>query len=143
MTQERHVSAAELNVLEALLPAGLTPDMADVARCLYEPLLLADARCGQAVVASDWQAVLLAWARMVLMQLQYLASQKGGVAVYLAKGIAVHLSARDEKMCAEFRGEYKALARKYGITEMRCRQIVDAWQRAKYHERQQGLPGLD
>lgn len=139
MTDERHVTAPELAVLEALLPDGLTPDMADVARCLYEPLLLADARCGQAVVTPEWLAQLLVWARMVLMQLQYLATQKGGVAIYLAKGIAVHLSARDQKMCGEFRGEYKLLARQYGITEMRCRQIVDAWQRAKYMDRQQEL----
>lgn len=140
---DRHVSAAELAVLEALLPPGLTPDMRDVAQCLFEPLVMADDRCGQAAPDQTWLAQLLTWAQQALMQLQYLTTQKGGVAIYLAKGIAVHLSARDRKMCSEFRGEYKLLGRKYGITEMRCRQIVDAWQRAVYLERQQGLPGLD
>ncbi|MCB8748327.1 hypothetical protein LHU53_15610 [Rhodoferax sp. U2-2l] len=140
---DRHVSAAELAVLEALLPPGLTPDMRDVAQCLFEPLVMADERCGQAAPDQPWLAQLFAWAQQALMQLQYLTTQKGGVAIYLAKGIAVHLSARDRKMCSEFRGEYKLLGRKYGITEMRCRQIVDAWQRAVYLERQQGLPGLD
>jgi hypothetical protein len=140
---DRFVSAAELAVLEALLPPGLTPDMRDVAQCLFEPLAMADARCGQAAPDPDWLAQLTIWAQQALMQLQHLATQKGGVAIYLAKGIAVHLSARDRKMCAEFRGEYKALGRKYSLTEMRCRQIVDAWQRAEYLSRQSGLPGLD
>jgi hypothetical protein len=140
---DRHVSAAELAVLEALLPPGLTPDMRDVAQCLFEPLVMSDARCGQGAPDANWLVQLLAWAQQALMQLQYLTTQKGGVAIYLAKGIAVHLSARDRKMCSEFRGEYKLLGRKYGITEMRCRQIVDAWQRSVYLARQQGLPGLD
>lgn len=140
---ERRVSAAELAVLEALLPPGLTPDMRDVAQCLFEPLAMADARCGQSAPDPAWLAQLTTWAQQALMQLQYLATQKGGVSIYLAKGIAVHLSARDHKMCAEFRGEYKALGRRYGLTEMRCRQIVDAWQLAEYLGRQSGLPGLD
>jgi Mor family transcriptional regulator len=46
-------------------------------------------------------------------------------------------------MCAEFRGDYQVLARKYNLTEMRVRQIVDSWQRAQFLARQQGLPGLD
>lgn len=140
---ERFVSAAELAVLEALLPPGLTPDMRDVAQCLFEPLVMADARCGQTAPDPEWLAQLATWAQQALMQLQHLATQKGGVAIYLAKGMVAHLNARDRKMCAEFRGEYKLLGRKYGITEMRCRQVVDAWQRAEYMSRQSGLPGLD
>jgi Mor transcription activator family len=140
---ERHVSAAELSVLEALLPPGLTPAMRDVAQCLFAPLVMTDARCGTPAPGPDWLGQLHAYAQTALMQLQYLAAQMGGEAIYLAKGIAVHLSVRDRKMCAEFRGEYKLLGRKYGITEMRCRQIVDAWQRAEYLSRQSGLPGLD
>lgn len=63
--------------------------------------------------------------------------------MYLAKGVTAHLSVRDRKMCGEFRGDYKLLARKYNLTEMRVRQIVDAWQRAQFLNRQRGLPGLD
>lgn len=139
----RHISAAELAVLEALLPAGLTPVMQDVAQCLYETLVMADARCGQSAPAAEWLAQLQAWAQQALLQLQHLADQMGGAPIYMAKGIAVHLSRRDRKMCAEFRGEYTALGRKYGLSAMRCRQIVDAWQRAEYLSRQSGLPGLD
>jgi len=139
---EPRITQAELTVLEAMLPEGLTPDMRDVAVCLFEAPVLADPRCGQ-FPAQDWGDQLQAWASLALMQLQHLANQKGGVVMYLAKGVTAHLSARDRKMCAEFRGDYKLLARKYNLTEMRVRQIVDTWQRAQFLNRQQGLPGLD
>ena len=35
------------------------------------------------------------------------------------------------------------LAREYGLTEMRVRQIVDTWQRECFARRQGRLPGLD
>lgn len=139
---EPRITQAELLVLEAMLPDGLTPDMRDVAVCLFEAPVLADPRCGQSPTKNDWGDQLRAWANLAMMQLQHLANQKGGVVMYLAKGVTAHLSARDRKMCAEFRGDYKVLARKYKLTEMRVRQIVDAWQRAQYLDRQQGLPGL-
>lgn len=140
---EWRITQEELAVLEGQLPEGLTPDMRDVALCLFEALLLADSRCGQSAPAADWLQQLQAWSAQVMMQLQHLANQKGGAAIYLAKGVTVHLSARDRTMCSEFRGDYKVLARKYNLTEMRVRQIVDAWQRARFLSRQQGLPGLD
>lgn len=140
---ERRITQAELAVLEAMLPDGLTPDMRDVGQCLFEAPVLADPRCGQSPLEVDWGDQLHAWASLAMMQLQHLANQKGGVAVYLAKGVTAHLSARDRKMCSEFRGDYKTLARKYDLTEVRVRQIVDAWQRAQFLNRQQGLPGLD
>lgn len=140
---EPRITQAELAVLEAMLPDGLTPDMREVARCLYAALVLNDARCGSAPTVPMWGDQLHAWALQALMQLQHLASQIGGGAVYLAKGVTVHLTARDRKMCAEFKGDYKVLARKYNLTEVRVRQIVDSYQRAQYLSRQQGLPGLD
>lgn len=139
---EPRITQAELTVLEAMLPDGLTPDMREVAQLLFEAPVLADPRCGQ-LPEDDWGAQLLAWATLALMQLQHLANNIGGAPVYLAKGIAVHLSARDRKMCNEFRGDYKLLARKYNLTEMRVRQIVDAWQRSRFLDKQQGLPGLE
>ena len=42
-------------------------------------------------------------------------------------------------MCAEFRGDYKSLARKWGLTEQQTRNIVDAWQRERFHARQGSL----
>ena len=141
---ERFMSAAEAAVLDDLLPPGLTPDMRDVALCLYEALVLQDDRAGQKQPEHSWSRQLLAWAQQVLMQLQHLAEQKGGRALYLAKGVAMHLSTRDRELCGKFRGDnYRALAREYDLTEMRVRQIVDAWQRECFAQRQGRLPGLD
>ena len=80
---------------------------------------------------------------MVLAQLQNLCDEMGGAPLYLAKGVAVHLSARDRRMCEEFRGDYKVLAKKYGLTEMRVRQIVSAWQLERFRSLQGTLPGLE
>jgi hypothetical protein len=143
MMSERYMSEAELNVLEGKLPERLKPAMRDVALCLFEALVLSDERCGRSRVEGDWLVQLQAWAAQALMQLQHLASQKGGFTIYLSKGISVHLSERDHKMCTEFRGDYDVLALKYGLTPMRVRQIVDAWQRARFLDRQQSLDGLD
>ena len=140
----KHMTTAEAAVLDAQLPAGLTDEMRDVALCLYEAMVLTDQRAGQAHPDAGWRQVLGCMARVAAIQLRHLAEQKGGRAIYLAKGVAMHLSARDREMCARFRGNnYRALAREYGLTEMRVRQIVDAWQREAFLSRQGNLPGLD
>lgn len=145
MTKPRRMSTAELAVLEALLPHGLTDGMRDVATCLFEALLLNDDRTGQAQPAPDWIEQLKAWADQVLMQMQHLANEKGGSApIYFAKGVVMRLHPRDREMCAKFRGNnYDELAAEYDLTEMRVRQIVGAWQRERFLSRQQVLPGLD
>lgn len=137
MSAPRFMSAPEAQVLDAMLPPGLTMDMRDMALCLFEALVLQDGRAGAQNLSTEWAAQLATWARTACMQLQHLAEQKGGRAIYLAKGVAVHLSARDEEMCEQFRGNnYRELATQYGLTEMRVRQIIDAWQRAKFAQRQ-------
>ena len=80
---------------------------------------------------------------VALAQLQHLAREKGGQNFYLAKNAGVHFSARDEEMCRKFRGDYRGLAMEYRLSEMRVRQIVDAWQRAQFSQRQGRLDGLD
>lgn len=140
MTAPRALSPAEAAVLDALLPQGLTPDMQDVALCLFEALALQDARCGARAPAGAWLAQLQEWARQVRAQMLHLASEIGGRAIYLPKGVALRLSARDLEICERFRGNnYRELAREYDLTEMRVRQIVDAWQRARYLARQGSL----
>ena len=139
----KHMTTAEAAVLDAQLPAGLTDEMRDVALCLYEAMVLTDQRAGQAHPDAGWRQVLGYMARVAAIQLQHLAEQKGGRAIYLAKGIAVQLSARDRKMCEEFRGDYEVLADKYDLTPMRVRQIVGAWQDEQFRRRQGRLPGLD
>lgn len=143
MLPTKRMTAAEAAVLDAQLPAGLTEDMRDVALCLYEAMALTDSRLGHPRPDESWLTVLGAMARVAVIQLQHLANEKGGRAIYLAKGVAVHLSARDRKMCEEFRGDYEVLADKYDLTPMRVRQIVGAWQLEMFRQRQGRLPGLD
>jgi hypothetical protein len=141
---ERRLTTAEAAVLDAALPAGLTETMRDVAYCLYEAMALADARAGQAQPGEGWLIVLRAMARVAVIQLQHLAREIGGQAIYLAKGVVMQLNVRDQQMCAEFRGNnYEELARKYNLTQMRVRQIVDAWSAQQFGKRQGQLPGLD
>lgn len=143
MTHEAHLTAAESAVLDATLPAGLTPDMRDMALCLFEVLAFDDGRAGQAQPPADWLVELQRLAKLALAQLQHLAREKGGQNFYLAKNAGVYFSARDEEMCRKFRGDYRVLAMEYGLSEMRVRQIVDAWQRAQFSQRQGRLDGLD
>ena len=140
----RRLTEAEAAVLAQHLPAGLTEEMRDVAWCLFEAMALLDSRAGAQQPGPVWLGVLHAMARVATAQLQHLAQQKGGKAIYLAKGLAVFLSARDLQMCGEFRGDnYDFLARKYGLTEMRVRQIVNDWQKEQFRVRQGRLPGID
>lgn len=141
----RFVSAAEMAVLEAQLPAGLAEGMRDLALCLFEALVLLDVRAGQSAPAGAWAAQLGTWTQQVLAQLQYLAQEMGGRGgIYIAKGLIAQLSVRDREMCGKFRGNnYRELAHEYALTEMRVRQIVDAWQREQFAARQVRLPGLE
>lgn len=144
MTDDHRLTAAEAAVLEGLLPTGLTEPMRELALCLFTVLVMRDVRCGQAAPDADWHGALHAMATLALDQLQYLAQHMGGGGFYLAKGVAAMWAARDEQMWAEFNGRnYGALARRYGLTDMRVRQIIGE-QRARDLQRRQGrLPGLD
>lgn len=144
-TPRRFVSAAEMAVLEQRLPIGMADGMRDLALCLFEALVLGDERAGTPAPADAWAKQLQQLANQVLAQLQHLAQELGGRGgIYIAKGLIAQLSARDHEMCTKFRGNnYRELAHEYGLTEMRVRQIVDAWQREQYEKRQGRLPGLD
>lgn len=136
------MSAAEAAVLEALLPERLATSSRELALCLYEALVLDDARAGSAQPAGDWAAQLQAWAHLVVRQLRHVSANLGGFPLYLAKNMAFELDARDRRMWQEFRGDYRAMAVKYGISEMRARQIIDAARRDE-QARRQGRLDLD
>ncbi|QIL81776.1 hypothetical protein G7047_19040 [Diaphorobacter sp. HDW4A] len=136
------MSAAEAQVLDAQLSPGMTGEMKDVALCLFEAMVLTDNRVGQSNPSEAWSTVLRAMARVAIIQLQHLANEKGGRSIYLARGIAVHLSARDRSICEEFRGNYDVLADKYDLTPMRVRQIIGTWQLEQFKQRQARLPGF-
>lgn len=143
MDKRKRLSASEAAVLDLQLPVGLTDEMRDVAYCLYEALVLTDSRAGTQSPGPAWRNVLASMARMAVLQLQHLSREKGGRSIYLAKGEAARLSARDLEMCAKFRGDYDSLADEYGLTPMRVRQIMDAYQRERFLARQGRLPGID
>lgn len=145
MNTRRLASAAELAVLEQKLPQGLADGMRVLAVCMFEGLVLASNQAGCAQPSGAWAAQLQVLAQLVLVQLQHLSNELGGSGnIYIAKGLMVQLSARDRTMCERFKGNnYRQLAREFGLTEMRVRQIVDAWQHEQYQNRQASLPGLD
>lgn len=143
MNKRRRLTAAEAAILDAMLTPGLTDEMRDVAFCLFEAMVLTDSRAGSAAPGPDWLFVLQSMARTAVIQLQHLAREKGGKAIYLAKGVVAMLTARDREMCAKFRGNYDVLAREYNLTPMRVRQIVDTWRYEQFLERQGRLPGVD
>ncbi len=142
--QRRYISGSELAVFEADLPEKMTPAMRDVAVCMFEALVLMDERCGQAQPSGAWLAQLQTWALQVMAQMQHIANEVGGVPIYFAKGLAMHISARDRELYARFNGHnHRALARVYDITETRVRQIIAAIERERFLARQNTLPGFD
>lgn len=143
-TPKRYMTAAELAVLESMLPEKMTADMRDVAVCMFEALVLLDVRCGQAAPGGDWLAQLQTWTTQVMAQMQHIANEVGGTAIYFAKGLAMHISTRDRELYAKFNGHnHRELARAYNITETRVRQIIAAIERERFLARQNKLPGFD
>lgn len=143
-TPKRYMTAAELAVLESMLPEKMTADMRDVAVCMFEALVLLDVRCGQAAPGGDWLAQLQTWTTQVMAQMQHIANEVGGTAIYFAKGLAMHISTRDRELYAKFNGHnHRELAKAYTITETRVRQIIAAIERERFLARQNKLPGFD
>jgi hypothetical protein len=141
---KRYMTAAELAVLESMLPEKMTADMRDVAVCMFEALVLLDVRCGQAAPGGDWLAQLQTWTTQVMAQMQHIANEVGGTAIYFAKGLAMHISSRDRELYAKFNGHnHRELAKAYSITETRVRQIIAAIERERFLARQNKLPGFD
>lgn len=134
-------------VLECALPAGLPEGTHELALCLYEALVLTDVRAGTPTPGDAWMQQLSAWALLVLAQLRHVSRELGGRGgLYVSKGLAalVERNARNDEMCAKFRGNnYRELAREYDLSEVSVRQIVDEWQRQRFMTKQTCLPGLD
>lgn len=143
ISHSRRLTASESQVLDDALPAKIRPEMRDIALCLYEALALQDRRAGQETPQPCWIGVLQHIASAVAAQIEHLAREKGGAPIYISKGIAIRLSARDHDLCKEYRGDnIPQLARKYDLTEVRVRQIVALWQQEQFARRQPRLPGM-
>ena len=138
------VGIVDCHAQRASTLSGGQQQRAAIARTLVQGarVVLADERAGCAAPAGDWAAQLQAWARQVQVQLRHVSDRLGGFNFYLAKNPGFDMDARDRAMWDEFRGDYRAMAQKYGITEMRARQIIDAARREEL-ARRQGRLDLD
>ena len=66
-------------------------------------------------------------ALLALRQTERISSELGGAALYLNKGMRYRATLRDREMFELFRGHnYDELARRYGLTSTRVRQIIKA-----------------
>lgn len=125
------VSAAELAPLEAVLHPSYPERLREMATVIY--LALQDH--GQDLPAHD---LALALTEAVSLGL-------GGGSFYMHKGF-VHrrrLDIRDREIARSFNGRnHHLLAKKHNLSDMRIRQIVDAWQEEQYLAKQDELPGM-
>lgn len=155
MTDPQPVTAAELHVLDAVLPPGTTEPMREVARALFESLI-----AGQQQVptlagvpgpesspgtcpGAARTARLHALAHLAAQQTAHLCANLGGSSIYFAKGCAAQHDARAAAIWAAFTGRnHHQLARQYGLTVTRIRQIVQAQRQRLFHQRQGSIPGL-
>lgn len=120
--------AADLKPLEAILPADFHEVLYEIASWLYLQLIEE-----QLDVPADRLAM------VALRQAERLSDEMGGSSVYIAKGVSYRLTPRNREMCGKFRGDYKVLAREYKLSEQQVRNIVDAWQREQFAQRQGAL----
>ncbi len=115
--------------LHAIFPPGFPPALRDIAELLY--LQLHDEH-----VAADSADRTHVLASIAMRQVERLSTELGGGNLYVHKGVSYRLTPRNRQMCAEFRGDYKTLARKYKLSEQQVRNIVDAWQCEEFKRKQ-------
>lgn len=137
----RHVVAADLAPLAAVLDPAYPERLREMAECLYLQLLEED---NLLVVEEDGTERRHQLALVALRQTDRLSQDLGGGNFYMHKATSYRLTQRDREMCQRFNGRnYSALAREYELSEMRVRQIVDAWQKEEFARRQGGLFGAE
>ena len=80
-------------------------------------------------------------AEIAFAQCERLSTELGGSGFYMHKAVSFRLTERNRKMCSEFRGDYRVLARNYKLTEQQVRNIVDEWQKQEFSRRQGDIFG--
>ena len=127
-------SAEEIAAIEAVLDPAYPERLREIATSLYLELIGQDALR---------QMGLPGLAQLALALTERVSTDLGGSYFYMHKGTSYRLTSRDRAMCAKFNGRnYHQLAREHDLTEMRVRQIVNAWQLDTFSRRQGNL-GLD
>ena len=109
------VSAADMAVLDRILPAAWPEIWADYARAFFVGLLN----------STDVKASAEAYARVAVEQVLTMAYQLGGRQHYFPRGTSMAQKEKADAIRLEFRGNnYVKLAVKYDLSESRVRQIV-------------------
>lgn len=140
MIQLSKLTPNELLVLESQYPAKVGIDMRSIGCCLYEALLLGDARLGTKYPDKEWLGKLQETADIVLLQLQHLSSELGGLNAYITKELSHHASQKYKTIYSEFTGfNHNELAKKYDLTTVRIYQIISAVRLEEFKSRQQNL----
>lgn len=117
------VTGEELAPLHALLDPAYPDNLRTVAEWLFVQAVEDMALLGLDKTPEHLDKLAL----MALRQTERLSSEEGGNALYLNKGVSYRATVRDREMYARFNGRnYDELAKAYGLTQMRVRQIVNA-----------------
>lgn len=121
---------SDLAPLAAALPEDFPEGLKEFAELLYMAL------CDDEDLADQAPELLVG---VALRQVERLSEVMGGSSPYIQKGVTFRLSPRNREMCEAFRGDYKALARRYKLSEQQVRNIVGRWQRQQFLRRQNAL----
>lgn len=108
----------------AVLDPQYPKSMREVAELLYLALVRNEA-------TTPSQARLQDLVRLVFSQMESLCEVIGGSSCYFPKVGTLKLTSRNLQMCAEFKGNYKDLCRKYKLSDVQVRKIIDGWHKEK------------
>jgi Mor family transcriptional regulator len=125
------VTVTDLQPLHDVLPPGLPDTLREIAEWLY-----LEAVAHLPTLTRDQLAA------VALAQAERLSDEMGGTSVYLHRGRTYRLTPRNIEMCRAFKGDnYRALARRYKLSEQQVRNIVDRWQHDEFMRKQGNLFG--
>ncbi len=127
-----YVTAQDLAPVTALLGPDLPELLREATEVLYLQLVEEEEASPDALRCTRL-------AQIALAQVVRLSEKIGGTQPYWPSARYFSLTARNREMCAEFKGDYTALSRKYKLSDMQVRNIVDLWQKEKFFARQSSL----
>ncbi len=128
-------NAADVKLLEDLLPPALNETLREITLSIYLELL-DDA---QIVEALGKERI----AEMALMLTDRVSRDVGGSTFYMPKGISFRMAPRDVVIGSRYNGRNRReLAQEYGLCDMRIDQIYKRWL-ASERAKRQGQLDLD
>lgn len=134
------IRPGDLAPLEALFSPAYPQTLRDLATSLFMELL--DRSSHQPHHPGRGPRL----AQLALALTNRLSADFGGNNLYMHKALSHHLTERNREMYALYdnkRWTYKTLGKKYGLTEVQVRNIIQACIEEEVSRRQGRLPGLD